>query len=57
MYSTYDLFEEHPDGKLWKGTAQDREDAAEKLKELTQQAKHPVLAINLMTRETLKLRT
>jgi hypothetical protein len=34
MYRSYDLFEEHPEGKMWKGFAADRETALEKLKEL-----------------------
>ena len=55
MYRSYDLFEAHPEGKMWKGFAADRETALEKLKELYCLAGHPVMAVNLMTKETFRL--
>ncbi len=53
MYTRYDIFEEHPDGIMWKGVAEGRDTAIEKLQELSHQAAHPVIALNLQTSETL----
>ena len=53
-FELFDLFEEQPEGRLWRGVVNGRETATSKLAELSAKSGKPVFAMNLQTREILE---